>query len=106
MGEEEEQGWELVEEEEEEEVAPPPATSPTCSGIPKGGAGDQETPKRQTCRNGNEAKVPSEVRAFNSFVCVWEVLSLDLNFPISVSPLADKSTCSYSTASALVVITV
>ena len=105
MGEEEEQGWELVEEEEEEEVAPPPATSPTCSGIPKGGAGDQETPKRQTYRNGNEAKVPSEVRAINSYICVWAVLSLDLNFPISVSPLANKSTCSYSTAGAIVIIT-
>ena len=85
-------------------LQPPPQTS-TCSGIPKGGAGDQETPKRQTCRNGNEAKVPSEVRAINSYICVWAVLSLDLNFPISVSPLADKSTCSYSTAGAIVIIT-
>ena len=65
----------------------------------------QETPKRQTYRNGNEAKVPSEVRAINSYICVWAVLSLDLNFPISVSPLADKSTCSYSTAGAIVIIT-
>ena len=37
---------------------------------------------------------------------MYVYLSLDLNFPISVSPLADKSTCSYSTAGALVVITV
>ena len=37
---------------------------------------------------------------------MYVYLSLDLNFPISVSPLADKSTCSYSTAGALVVKTV
>ena len=80
-------------------LKPPPQPAPAS--LREG----QETPKRQTYRNGNEAKVPSEVRAINSYICVWAVLSLDLNFPISVSPLADKSTCSYSTAGALVIIT-